>query len=751
MYSRAYLWPVALVLLSIILPWSATSADAETPVKREILALYHSDLEPSVAVTLTHLNAEMPLNHLGYIVNYHDLKDGLPDAREIKNAVAVLTMFPGALPDHEAYFEWLGRVTNSTQLRVIILGNIGGPLTTSDAELLQSTFHRMGLELHPRFITNTFTSRVVARDSSVVGFEREPDPIPESHLLVSRYGKDADVALEYETQDGGALTRSVAVATGPGGAYAAPGSYIYSDETLDQSRWIIEPFVFFKRALGGARFPVPDTTTVSGRRLFFSHVDGDGWNNLTRIERYRGRPTISAEVMLHELVEPYPDIPVTIGPIARDLLPTTSRGREAARVARDLFALPQVEVASHTYSHPFVWEYFEDYDRSDELALVLNRASKGSKSLFSQLWSIASSARAASTGLLATSREALPRYDAHEPFSVELEVGGAEAITTALAPPGKHVAVYLWSGDALPFESIIAATRKAGMRNLNGGSSRFDQTLPSVSRIAPISRQVGSQRQIYAINDNEFTYTDLWRGRFNGFAALIETFRRTEEPRRLRPAGLYYHAFSAERSIALDAVRSILNWAREQPVIPIKTLQYAAIADGFFSTTIRQLDLLKWSVGDRDGLQTVRFDDAGNLQVDLAASTGVLGATRHAGALYVALDPVVETAIVALRNGADDHAPKTLDMAKLEEARWQVRDLRRKDCRLEFLAQGFGDGNFVWRVPTGSYRIRVSRAGVELQQTTAASDKNGRLHFILSANAVEPATVELACIEEGRS
>jgi hypothetical protein len=107
-------------------------------------------------------------------------------------------------------------------------------------------------------------------------------------------------------------------------------------------------------------------TTISGRRIWFSHIDGDGWNNVSYIESYRDKPTIAAGVVLRELIAPYPDLPVAIGVIGADI-DERYGGPEAARaVARELYALPQVEVATHTYTHPYQWSFFESYDRALE-------------------------------------------------------------------------------------------------------------------------------------------------------------------------------------------------------------------------------------------------------------------------------------------------------------------------------------------------------------------------------------------------
>ncbi|MCI5077078.1 hypothetical protein [Oricola sp.] len=722
-------------------------------MRRDILALYDSALEPAIDETGIHLNAEMPLNHLGFIVHYHDLQDGLPTADSLDGVAAVLTAFPRQVSNYRAYFRWLVDVAAPKVPRVIVMGDIGGAPSPLEARRLNAVFSRMGLKLKAGEISNVLEARVVTQDASVIGFERGPDPIPESHPIVEREGDTASVALEYETPQRTRLQRSVVVATGPGGGYAASGFYIHYESGIGMQRWIVDPFTFFARALGEPVFPVPDTTTVSGRRLFFSHVDGDGWNSITRIERYRDKPTTSAEVMLKDLVEPYPDLPVTIGPVLSDIDQSTKRGVAAAEIAGQLFALPQVEVATHTNTHPFEWGFFEDYDRQRELALIKGTPTEESKSVIEQVGdAVASVWRRPRNPFLAMS-DALPRAYMNKPFSVETEVGDALSETEKLAPPGKKIAVYLWSGDALPFEAAIAATRKAGVRNLNGGSSRFDAQSPSVSYVSPISRPAGDQRQIYAVNTNENVYTNLWRDRFNGYAQLSETFKRTEDPVRLRGTNVYYHAYSAERTASLNAVKSLLDWAREADVIPIEASRYAAIADGFFSTRIEWLGGRSWKVSDRDGLNTVRFDAADDLAIDLAGSVGVLGTSRHAQSLYVALDAATPEAVVTLKPRGEREAPADAGQVLLAQSRWLVSDMQRDACGFSFETRGYGRGEFEWSdLPAGTYTVRATRDGTELQSAAVTADDEGQLSFALPFNGFEPAAISVRCqAEEGRS
>src|SRR5204863_2703619 len=109
-----------------------------------------------------------------------------------------------------------------------------------------------------------------------------------------------------------------------------------------------------------------------------------------------------------------------------------------------------------------------------------------------------------------------PRAYSEFPFDLDQEVRGAIVAAEELAPEGKQGTLYLWSGGAEPFEEAIARTRRLGLRNLNGGDSRFDPDYPSITYLAPISRTAGTQRQIYAGNANDYIYITDGQGRDHG-------------------------------------------------------------------------------------------------------------------------------------------------------------------------------------------------------------------------------------------
>ena len=58
---------------------AAALAQEPIPVKREILALYDGAQEGDADFTRIHRFAEMPLNHLGFILRFHDIRAKLPE------------------------------------------------------------------------------------------------------------------------------------------------------------------------------------------------------------------------------------------------------------------------------------------------------------------------------------------------------------------------------------------------------------------------------------------------------------------------------------------------------------------------------------------------------------------------------------------------------------------------------------------------------------------------------------------------
>lgn len=737
-------------------PTAASALEIEfsgRPVKRDVLALYDSRRERLPHETRIHKFAEMPLNYLGFRVVYHDVNRPLPAPERLTRYRGILTWFIEPLRQPERVLDWLDQATASG-VRHVVLGEVAPPGGDWLAAKINRLYSRIGLEATGDYVELTYRSRVALQNKDMIGFERPVDKVLPGYPVLRAKSSGTTAHLLIETRLGGNLVQSAVVATGPGGGYATHNYTIFYEPNIDRMRWTLNPFSFFKRALGEERFPIPDTTTVSGRRIYFSHIDGDGWNNLTEIEGYRDGFRTAAEVVAREAIVPYPDLPVTVGIIAGDVDRELGGNPAGRTTAKQLYAMPNVEVGSHTYTHPYAWQFFEAYDRDEELRKVeqytppdLTLRERFTRSVVKLSKKELPADR---YDPFVAGTDDLPRTYLRKPFDLDLEVKGALQVSESLAPPGKPARAYLWSGDTTPFPGAIKAVRLAGARNINGGDSRLDREFPSVAYVPPISRPSGQERQIYAANSNENTYTNDWTGPFYGFFLLEKTLANTDKPRRLKPFNLYYHMYSGEKPASLAAVRHFLEMARRSPVAPITASHYSAIADDYFATEIEQVDLFSWAVVNRGAMQTLRFDDAEQLALDMTRSSGVLGSNRHEGALFVSLDKAVERSVVTLRAriALTVGAAPPPEPVSLVDSRWQIYGLVREACGFSFEATGFGPGDMLWQVPPRQgYRVSATRGEQLLSQETRWPDTNGSFPIRIEQPAIEPLKIRFECNE----
>jgi len=377
-----------------------------------------------------------------------------------------------------------------------------------------------------------------------------------------------------------------------------------------------------------------------------------------------------------------PDLPVTVGVIVGDLDPAWVGTAESLALARQIYALPQVEAAIHTYSHPLDWEYFDEEKRPAGSA----RDQDGRLH------------RLVGPDVLHGGADK-PRSYETRPFKLTTEIDEAAAFVNRLLPAGKRVGLVQWSGDTRPFRQVLRRARQVGLPNINGGDTRFDREFPSAAWVSPLAERVGDELQVYASNSNENTYTDLWRDRYFGFSFLAKTVENTGAPRRLKPFNLYYHMYSGERLSSLNAVLANIAVARGLSLAPIETSRFSRIVQGFFSAHLEQEGRLAWRVHDRDALQTVRFDGADATGVDFERSHGVIGQRHELGSLFVALDESVDSPLVSLKSIAASNREPREPVAYLVESRWRVFDVRAEAGRLHYVTQGYGPGDATWQWP----------------------------------------------------
>ncbi len=706
-----------LCALAIFLP--GASAAGEILIPRTIIALYDSKQEDKTRWTLIHTFAEMPLNHLGLVVEYHDIHDPLPDLAKRSDVRGILSWLPGgsALPDPEKFLRWAIDAVDGGKKFVIFGGGFGLAQIKESQNpvavlLANHFFQRIGLHFSEGWVSITYDVEFLHKNPEMVEFERKYGGIlpPFSRVEVT---DDAMVSHLVVQKKGRPETKSHLVVTGPKGGYVAEDYECYFSLKGERPhrQWYVNPFLFFRVAFGTDDLPKPDTATIAGRRIYYSHIDGDGWTSLTQIEQYRRHPVLASQVVMDHAIKPFEDLPVTAAPIAAELDPDWVGTEESRRVAKEFLALPQVEIGSHTLSHPFDWEFFADGNPDKERPLLrryqFGSWEKGSR----QKWFPTDRDKKAEEAALALVSDPhdIPRAYANEPFNLEDEIRGAVDIIEELAPKGKKVKIVMWSGDTSPFEAALRETREAGLLNINGGDSRFDREYDSYAWVSPVGRPpLGKERQIYSSNSNENTYTELWSGRFFGFKFLKATLECTENPLRVKPFNVYYHMYSGEKQASLHALVSNLEYARTQELAPITASNYAAIGNGFYSAEIVRKDAGVWLIRNRGGLQTIRFDNKPGRAVDFSRSRGVIGQRHYQDNLYVYLDEGVEYPIIALKPHEKAHNPPRAGSSYLVHSRWKVRNLKRSGAGFRFTAEGFGNGEMHWYVPAGgSYTVKA--------------------------------------------
>jgi hypothetical protein len=684
----------------------------------------------------------MPLNYLGLVVRYHDIRTGLPKPAQLTDVRGVLTWFAvDALPAPVEYLRWLRDVAQSGK-RVVIVGNIGALSDEqgrkTPPEELNRTLAVLGWRFDGGWNTTTTGSFYTQKDASLVGFERPLPSVVPAYATVRAIAPDTHVALRVATR-GRVTPESDLIMVGPHGGYIAPGFAFFTDRSGEREfrQWYVNPFEFFGRAFGTDDAPKPDAATISGRRIYYSHIDGDGWRSLTQIEPYRTRYVMAARVVLDEIVRKFDDLPVSVAPIIGDIDRAWKGSTESASIARDFFALPQVEPAIHTYSHPLDWQFFDP--------TVAKGARKTSHSEMDGL--------SGPDVLRESGAHSEPRSYDVRPFSLDLEFDEAAAFVNRMLPAGKKVGLVQWSGDTRPFEAVLAHVRRIGMANINGGDTRFDREFPSAAWVAPLANQVGPELQVYASNSNENTYTDLWRSRFFGFAFLEKTVQNTESPRRLKPFNLYYHMYSGERLSSLNAVLANLAFARRQQLAPIEASRFSRIVEGFYSATLDREGPRAWRIRNRGALQTLRFDAARNQTVDFARSVGVIGQRHDLGALYVSLDEAVAEPLVAVKSAPARTSEPQEEAPYLVDARWRVHHVRSANRLLSFQTEGFGPGESTWMWPySDRVHVRWRAASGRAGEFDASRSAVGQLTIRLPQLTAEHVDVTIAPlgVESGR-
>ena len=368
----------------------------------------------------------------------------------------------------------------------------------------------------------------------------------------------------------------------------------------DRIRWSLDPFEYILPLLRLPEIPVPDVTTESGQRVLTAHIDGDGFPSIT----WTGGQMFAGESVRQQILERY-EIPHTVSVIEAEVSPDglfPQFSDELEEIARNIFSLDHVEIASHTYSHPFFWD-----DRiSTEERLYGDSLD-------------------------------IPGYQ----IDYDREVfGSVEYIERELLPADsdKRVNMFLWSGMANPTPDVIERTQDLGIYNVNGGNTYVVKGNFSIAQVYPHLNWYPSAVQVYAPLMNENLYTDLWTDNFNGYSRAIESFELLGEPRRLKSISIYYHMYSGVYPSSVQALRQVYDWVINQPTTPMYLSEYAARASTLYETGLATSiyptdDNVTWHVIS-NGIRSLRINDD---KVPGKDSAGIVGMTTGPDGNYLTL------------------------------------------------------------------------------------------------------------------
>ena len=725
-------WKLFITLFALALAPIAQARE----VPRTILGIHDNPVTAGVDESSLYSIAEMPLNHLGLKLEYANIRTETPRLTGRSDIRGVLIWFNDGRKLPLARLVSLVKEATSRSIPVVLVGSIpnetddkGKQISLADQNRLLSLLE---LQSEGKFLPYTFDLRVRTKVSEYVELERKlPNPPPATEAITP-LRDSARALLSYDRKgDEGGLIYPV-VLTDKGG-YIASGFSHFEGRNGAFLQWYVNPFRFFADAFRTKGMPIPDTTTVAGRRIFYSHIDGDGWGNVSTADKYSGKGLYASEVILRDVVDGFPDLPVTVAPIAADLDPAWTGTIRSQQIARALFSRRNVEPASHTYTHPFEWRFFgPGYKPENELPFLAKYAKHN--------LAPGMQAKPHSHKSQLSHNYDAPRAFGDIPYSLKREMEGSAAYINAFCPPGKKVRLIQWSGDTSPTEDAVAAAIRAGLLNLNGRDTRFDGDTPSYTAVSPLGKRSGKFMQVSASHANENVYTDLWQGRFFGFRYLVSSLQNTERPLRVKPVNIYYHMYSGEKQASLKALTDVMEHAASLELAPITATDYAAIGQGFYTLRLEELAPLKWRVVNRGALNTLRMDNAGTLAVDAQGSKGVLGARRTGSTLYIALDPASAAPEVALTSAPPEKQGSPL----LVDSRWQIRGLILDGTSARFTAQGFGPGEMTWIVPVLSPNERwEARTGSHTVQSSLP-DAQGKIRFALPRGAEEGVSVVIS-------
>jgi hypothetical protein len=175
-----------------------------------------------------------------------------------------------------------------------------------------------------------------------------------------------------------------------------------------------------------------------------------------------------------------------------------------------------------------------------------------------------------------------------------------------------------------------------GVRLANGNPQEVGDG--SLAQLSPSGLPVGESFRVYLPGWNESGASSWWSAADFDPRRLIDLLERSDNPRRVKPLGIYFRFWIATRPAALRSLETVLRWARGQGALPLWSHEYAQRVVEFQSASIGQRLDGTWQFSGLDRLRTVRLPASAGWP-DLTASPEVASIAESGGSRYVSFGP----------------------------------------------------------------------------------------------------------------
>lgn len=541
------------------------------PVPRKLIGLFY-DPNNAIYPSALHQKLASSAEYLGYYIEYINLATNtLPDYPLTNRTAGIVSWFDRSnLPASQSICRWIKKARTTANIRIAVYEHLPehpicfNHLSVDSIDVDPAT---LNIQKQNKHIGNELALRLKQRPTKLLTSRSQAN---NSWLTLT--DKTSQLFTPVLLGDWGGIAQK---------EYALIKGYGNKDY------WLIDPLVFLTKSLQLKAIPAPDTTTENGLQIATAHIDGDGFVSRNPLRQQQ----IAGRIILDKIIKRYP-LPTTVSIIEAEISPDGVYPKDsslAMATAREIFQQPNVEIASHSFSHPYFWEMFENPDINKDKGYGQNLP--------------------------------VPGYSSPS-LKREIE-GSVDFINHHLAPEDKKVKVFLWSGDAIATDDAVEWTQQLGLQNVNGANLKIFQHDFSMSRIWPVGLPLKTGYQIYAPVMNENVYTNLWNGPYFGYRNVINTFEALSKPRRLKPLSIYYHFYSGEKNEGLLALQDVYQYVMSQPINAMYLSEYAKRANAFYTMAIGQKDDT-WYFAETGALKTLRIEQAMGFP-ELSASENIIG------------------------------------------------------------------------------------------------------------------------------